>query len=105
MSQAINTNTVPRRLPVKTKISIAIDAIGGMKTSHTAQKYGVCRNSVYAQQGKAKQAIHNAFEDQNNESTLFLLPVTKPFISQVVLALLLICKSSYRDVIQFLSAR
>ena len=102
MSQAIYTNTVSRRLPAKTKISIALDAIGGMKTSHTAQKHGVCRNSVYTQQGKAKQAIHNAFEDQNNESPLFFLPVTKPFIYQVVLALLLICKSSYRDVIQFI---
>ena len=66
MSQAIHTNTVPRWLPAKTKISIALDAIGGMKISHTAQKHGVCRNSVYAQQGKAKQAIHNAFEGQNN---------------------------------------
>jgi len=102
MSQAVHTNTIPHRLPAKTKINIALEAIGGMKVSHTARKHGVSRNSVYAQREKAQQAIHNAFENQEDEATLFYLPVTQSFIYQVVLALVLICKSSYRDVIQFI---
>ena len=102
MSQIVRTNSVPRRLPAKTKTDIALDAIGGMPISHTARRYGVCRNSVYVQQGKAKQAIHNTYENQDDEATLFHLPVTRAFICQVVLTLVVICKSSYRDVIQFI---
>ena len=101
MSQAVQTNTIPHRLPVKTKINIAMDAIGGMKISHAARKHGVCRNSVYAHRNTAKQAVVNLFENQKDE-VLFYLPVTHSFFCQVVLALVLICKSSYRDVIQFI---
>ena len=93
----------PRRLTTDKKIDIALDAISGMKITHTANKHGVCRNSVYAHQHTAKQAIHNAFDNTGDQTVLFHLPVTQAFICQVVLALVLICKSSYRDVIQFIA--
>ncbi len=43
--------------------------------------------------------INDAFlEPDQEEQILFSLPVTKPFLHQVVLGVLSICKGSYRGV-------
>ena len=42
-----------------------------------------------------------AFVDKTDNTVLFHLPVSTHFIGQVVLALMLIAKASYRDAIQF----
>ena len=64
----------------------------------------VSRKFLYQQEEKAKQAINQAFEDDNVDESevLFYLPVTKQWIRQLVLALVLICYSSYRGVIELL---
>jgi hypothetical protein len=66
-----------------------------MPIQHVAGKHQVCRNSVYKQQAKAHEAINDVFDDQDDDKVLFYLPVTKIFIHQTVLSLVLICQSSY----------
>jgi uncharacterized protein YoxC len=56
---------------------------------------------VYEQQTKAIHAANNAFQKEADD-VLFNVPVTKAFIHQMVVALFLICKASYRDVMFFL---
>ena len=95
-------NTSAHHLSSHTRKHIALDALGGMPITHIADKHKVCRNSVYKQKATAHDAINDAFDDQNDDQVLFYVPVTKGFIHQMVTALACICKSSYRDIIQFL---
>jgi len=102
MSQ-INLDKPPaRRLDAEAKKAIALDALSGMGVTQAARKNTVCRNSVYAQKTKAEAALEAAFADTIDATVWFYLPVSKHFICQVVLGLVLIAKASYRDVMQFL---
>jgi len=70
-----------------------------------AQNHGVSRKFLYQQAAKASDAIDEAFEPSaKNNEVLFYLPVTKNWIRQFVLALILICHSSFRGVIEILNA-
>ena len=102
MSQISPQKTPARRLAPEAKKAIALDALSGMGIAQTAKKNAVCRNSVYAQKTKAEAALEAAFADTTDATVLFYLPVSKHFICQVVLGLVLIAKASYRDVMQFL---
>lgn len=64
----------------------------------------VSRKFLYHQAKKAKQAINEAFNDaqETEEEVLFYLPVTKQWIRQLVLGLVLISYSSYRGVVELL---
>ncbi|MBA3237780.1 MAG: hypothetical protein H0T62_05435 [Parachlamydiaceae bacterium] len=82
---------------------IAKQAIGGkIPISHIAERYAVSRKFVYEQKVKAEEAIHEAFSDQSSEpdKVLFYIPVTKKWLTQVVLALIFICRASYQGVIE-----
>lgn len=73
--------------------------------SYLAQNYGVSRKFLYQQAAKASDALDEAFTpSDDDEKVLFYLPVTKNWIRQFVLALLLICHSSFRGVIEILEA-
>ncbi len=52
----------------------------------------------------AQEAIDNAFEpdSESNEGTIYNLPVTKAWIEQLVLALMLLGHTSYRNIILFM---
>jgi hypothetical protein len=102
MSQTSHKNTTARRLGPEAKKSIALDALSGMGVTQAARKNAVCRNSVYVQMNKAEAAMDAAFADKTDNTVLFYLPVSTHFIGQVVLALVLIAKASYRDAMQFL---
>jgi hypothetical protein len=63
----------------------------------------VSRKFVYEQTHKARTALNNAFLPAAAETEgLFRLTVTKAWLRQVIVALPLICHSSYRGVIEFL---
>ena len=64
----------------------------------------VSRKFLYHQAEKAKQAISEAFDDaqETEKEVLFYLPVTKQWIRQLVLGLVLISYSSYRGVVELL---
>ena len=55
---------------------------------------------------KGSEALEQAFDAQAPEETvLFYLPVTKAWLRQAVMGLVLLCHSSYRGVIEFLRDR
>ncbi len=83
---------------------IGIQAIAGYTPiSHVADRYGVSRKFVYQQREKALNGISKAFETDESykEKILFYIPVTKQWLSQVVLALIFICRASYQGVSEF----
>ena len=74
--------------------------------SRLAQNYGVSRKFLYQQADKASNAIDEAFTPptDDDDKVLFYLPVTKNWLRQFVLALILICHSSFRGIIEILDA-
>ena len=83
---------------------IGIQSIGGhIPIKHIANHYDVSRKFVYAQKEKAFNGIAQAFEkkEDSGDEVLFYIPVTKKWLEQVLLALILICRTSYQGVIEF----
>lgn len=84
---------------------IGIESLGGYaKISHIARHNSVSRKFVYAQKDKAVNAIEEAFCEQKNDDRqpLFYLPVSKEWMRQLILSLVLVCRSSYRGVVELL---
>jgi len=81
--------------------ALALQALGGTLTiSWLAEQADVSRKFVYQQIDTAEQALAEAFAVQeDDDKVLFHLPVTKKWLRQNVLSLLLNCRSSYRGVI------
>jgi hypothetical protein len=70
-----------------------------------AQDYQVSRKFLYQQATKASDALDEAFMPRaDDEKVLFYLPVTKNWLRQFVLALILICHSSFRGILEMLEA-
>jgi hypothetical protein len=68
-----------------------------------AQEHEVSRKFLYQQAHTAQDALTQAFDPKpKTEKVLFYLPVTKAWLRQLVLALVLICHSSYRGVVELL---
>lgn len=80
---------------------LAVQALGGTFTiTALAEQTGVSRTFVYQQIDIAQQALAEAFAaPAADDDVLFHLPVTKKWLRQNVLSLLLNCRSSYRGVI------
>ena len=75
----------------------------GRKVTAIANREGVSRKFLYQQQQKGNQALEKDFNPAQEESDiLYWIPVTKKWIFQVILALIFICHSSYRGVVEFL---
>ncbi len=71
--------------------------------SELAREHGVSRKILYKQAHTAEDALTRAFEAESKPKVvLFYLPVTKAWLSQLVLALVLIGHSSYRGVVELL---
>ena len=69
--------------------------------SHIAATHQVSRKFVYQQEDKAQQALKESFSpSQGDNDVLFHLPVTKNWLYQLILGLVLICHSSYRNVVE-----
>ena len=83
--------------------AMALDALAGTQTiSQIARDHDVSRKFVYQQAAKAEHALDNAFTapDPDADRVLFHLPVTKAWLQQLTLGLVLICHSSYRGVVE-----
>ena len=91
-----------KQLDKKQRQQIAEQALSN-KTSITelAKENEVSRKFIYEQKKKAKAGIDQAFADEKHADVLFYIPVTKAWLIQVVLALVLVCHSSFRGVIVF----
>ena len=93
-----------RRLEPRSRQDLAIDALAGTETvSELARRYEVSRKFVYRQADLAEAALGRTFDPPPTATdVLFYLPVTRAWLRQLVLALVLICHSSYRGVIELL---
>src|SRR5215212_118351 len=92
------------KLPRRERKDLAIHALAGTETvTHLAARHGVSRKSVYQQTHKARAALDEAFSPTAwDDEVLFELAVTGAWLRQVIIGLTLICRSSYRGVVEFL---
>src|SRR3954464_11071304 len=93
-----------RPLPENDRRDLAIQALAGAETvSDLAARHGMSRKFVYRQAHKARAALDDAFSPATpDEAVLFELAVTKTWLRQVIVALPLLSRSSYRSVMEFL---
>jgi hypothetical protein len=92
------------RLPESDREELAIQALGRSETiSDLAARHEVSRKFVHQQAHKARVALDDVFSPETPEDgVLFKFTVTKAWLRQVIVALPLMCHSSYRGVIEFL---
>ena len=92
------------KLPGSGRKDLAIQALAGSETvSDLAARHGVSRKFVHRQTHTARAALDDAFSSATMDGeVLFELAVTKTWLRQVIVALPLICRSSYRGVVEFL---
>jgi hypothetical protein len=94
-------NFAARSLGSTQRQEIAFHALEGkIPISHVADKYSVSRKFIYQQKKKALGAVAQAFEKEDGDAVLFYLPITKNWIHQLILALILIGRCSYDGVIE-----
>ncbi len=91
-------------LPGSDRKNLAVQALAGSGTvSDLAARHGVSRKFVYQQTHKARAVLDDAFSPAVPDGeVLFELAVTKAWLRQAIVALTLICRSSYRGVVEFL---
>jgi hypothetical protein len=96
--------TPARLLAPRARQQLARDALDGQPISQLANQHQVSRKFVYQQLHHAHDAIDQAFKpaDTDPPQLLFWLPVSKPWLRQLVLGLTLICHSSLRGVQELL---
>jgi hypothetical protein len=84
---------------------LAVEALAGVRPlTHLAADYQVSRKFVYQQVAQAEQALTEAFAPDlpTDHTVLFSLPVTEVWLRRLIVALLLVCHSSYRGVYELL---
>jgi hypothetical protein len=83
---------------------LALDALAGQSVSTLAEHHQVSRKFIYQQLHQAHAALDQAFAPApRDQDVLFCLPVTKDWLQQFVLALVLIGHSSLRGVTELLA--
>ncbi len=92
------------RLPGSDRKELAVQALARSETvSDLAARRGVSRKFVYQQTRKARIALADAFSPAvPDDKVLFELAVTKAWLRQVIVGLTLICRGSYRGVVEFM---
>src|SRR5215472_14597393 len=93
-----------RLLPAQRE-QLALNALAGHSVSALAQEHQVSRKFVYQQLHQAQDALDQVFAPApaDQDVVLFTLPITKDWLRQFVLGLLLICHSSLRGVTELLA--
>jgi hypothetical protein len=92
------------RLSQIDRAELALLALAGSEPiSDLAVQHGVSRNFVYQQANKARCAVDEAFLSAATDDTvLFEIQVTKRWLRQVIVALALMCRSSYLGILEFM---
>ncbi|MGR3278888.1 hypothetical protein ACSYAD_27870 [Acaryochloris marina NIES-2412] len=100
----ISTPAIAATLPPKIRKDIGIQALSrSMPIARIARENQTSRKFVYEQKAIAAQALDESFlGDKGDDEVLFYLPITKTWLFQLILALVLICHSSYRGVAELL---
>jgi hypothetical protein len=107
LQQAIPNGCPAKALEPSQRLKIGLQALAGSQPITTlADRFDVSRKFVYQQSHKAEEALNKAFSPDPwanaDDQLLFYLPVTKAWLKQLVLALILICHSSFRGVVELL---
>jgi hypothetical protein len=92
-------------LPPRQRQDLALQVLAGSQpVAQLARQHQVSRQFLYRQADTAQLALESAFDPPPlTEDVLFQLPVTKAWLRQLILALVLTCHSSYRGVIALLA--
>ncbi len=100
---SISSQPNAKKIDQETRQQIAVAALSGKENiSNLSREHQTSRKFIYAQKAKATVVIADAFSDKKKDSeVLFYIPVTKPWLEQVVLNLILVCHSSYGGVVEF----
>jgi hypothetical protein len=102
--QTIPNGCPAQALPPSERLTIGLHALAGTQSiTGLAEERQVSRKFVYQQAATAQAALDDAFTTPAtaDDQVLFSLPVTKKWLRQVTLGLLLNCHSSYRGVQEF----
>ncbi len=96
--------SVALRLPASVRQDIGIQVLSrSQPISHLVAMHQVSRKFLYQQGNKAQRSLDESFAPtQTDDEVLFHLPVTKTWLYQMMLGLVLICHSSYRGVAELL---
>jgi hypothetical protein len=101
---AISVSCPAKQLPPQQRQELAVHVLAGSQpVAQLARQNQVSRKFLYQQADIAQLALEPAFDPPRpDEAVLFHLPVTKSWLRQLVLALVLTCHSPYRGVIALL---
>ncbi|MEA5464974.1 hypothetical protein [Leptothoe sp. PORK10 BA2] len=96
------TLSVAARLSPAIRQDIGIQVLARTEPiSHLAATHQVSRKFIYQQGDKAQRSLDESFAPTPaDDEVLFHLPVTKSWLYQLILGLVLICHSSYRGVVE-----
>ena len=100
----VDTSCPAQRLVPQQRQDLAIQVLARTETvSALARRHEVSRKFLYQQVHTAEEALNQAFAPSPApDNVLFYLPVTKAWVRQLVLGLVLICHSSTRGVVELL---
>jgi hypothetical protein len=101
---AVSTPCPAQQLPPRQRQELALRILAGSQpVAQLARQHQVSRQFLYRQADTARLALDHAFDPPPSaEEVLFHLPVTKSWLRQLILALVLSCHSPYRGVIALL---
>jgi hypothetical protein len=104
LQQAIPNGCAAKSLPPSQRLQIGLHALAQTQTvTDLADEFDVSRKFVCQQKARAAEALDDAFAPQPaDDQVLFYLPVTKRWLCQLVLGLVLICHSPLRGVVELL---
>mgnify|MGYP000053016446 CR=1 FL=1 len=96
-------NTAAKNLDSHVRQKIGVSALADKDSiSNLSRGYGTSRKFIYDQKERVAFAVQHAFSDkEKDKEILFHIPVSKAWLQQVVLSLILVCHSSYEGVIEF----
>lgn len=90
----------PKRLAHNQKKQLLTDCIKSGCVTDIANKHNVTRKTVYSHINKVSEAIDQSLSKPDD--VLFYIPVTWEYIAMVVVLLLIICKTSVRNIVYFI---
>src|SRR5579863_250729 len=104
LQQAIPNGCAAKALPPSQRQEIGLQACAGKQSiTALADEFDVSRKFVARQSAIAAHARGNAFDPPpTDDEVLFHLPVTKAWLRQLTLGLVLICHSPLRGVVELL---
>lgn len=96
-------NAAAKQIDPANRQQIGVSALAGKESiSSLSRRHDTSRKFIYSQKNKASSALTGVFlESEKDSDVLFHIPVTKDWLEQVVLSLVLTCHSSYEGVIHF----